>query len=58
MYDSNDMEIPEISDQYLMSIPEPAARSVRPPSKIEQHDLDKDLAKTIKKKHIMQQQVL
>ena len=49
MYDSNDMEIPEISDQYLMSIPEPAARSVRPPSKIEQHDLDKDLAKTIKK---------
>ena len=49
MYDSNDIEIPEISDQYLMSIPEPAARSVRPPSKIEQHDLDKDLAKTIKK---------
>ena len=49
MYDSNDIEIPEISDQYLMSIPEPAAQSVRPPSKIEQHDLDKDLAKTIKK---------
>ena len=49
MYDSNNMEIPEISDRYLMSIPEPAARSVRPPSKIEQHDLDKDLAKTIKK---------
>ncbi len=49
MYDSNNMEIPEISDRYLMTIPEPAARSVRPPSKIEQHDLDKDLAKTIKK---------
>lgn len=49
MYDSNDIEMPEILDQYLMSIPEPAARSVRPPSKIEQHDLDKDLAKTIKK---------
>lgn len=49
MYNSNDIEIPEISDRYLMSIPEPAARSVRPPSKIEQHDLDKDLAKTIKK---------
>ena len=49
LYDSKDIEIPEVSNDYLNSIPKIAAQSVRPPAKSEQHDLDKDLARTIKK---------
>ena len=43
------MQIPESSDEYLKTIPLPAATSVRDPSKKDQHNLDNQLAKTIKK---------
>ena len=46
MHETNEMEIPESSDAYLNSLPQPAARSIR--EKKEQNNLDKDLAKTIK----------
>ena len=49
LYDSEKMQIPESSDEYLKTIPLPAATSVRDPSKKAQHNLDKQLAKTIKK---------
>jgi arylsulfatase A-like enzyme len=46
LYETNEMEIPESSDAYLKSLPQPAAKSIR--EKKEQNKLDKDLAKTIK----------
>ena len=49
LYDSKDLEIPEISIEYLNTIPKTAAQSVRPINKPEHHDIDEDLAKTIKK---------
>tara|TARA_S200000501_G_scaffold349553_1_gene365751 strand:+ start:1801 stop:3327 length:1527 start_codon:yes stop_codon:yes gene_type:complete len=46
LYNSDKMEIPESSDDYLKTLPGPAAISVR--AKIEQNNLDKNLAKVIK----------
>ena len=39
LYDSEKMQIPESSDEYLKTIPLPAATSVRDPSKKAQHNL-------------------
>ena len=46
LYQSNEMEIPTTSDEYIKTIPIPAAISIR--EKKEQRNLDKNLAKTIK----------
>ena len=46
LYDINDFSIPQSTDDYLNTIPKPAAISVR--RKKEQVDLDPDLAKEIK----------
>jgi len=46
LYDINDFKVPQSTDDYLNTIPKPAAISVR--RKIEQVDLDPDLAKEIK----------
>ena len=46
MYDVNDFSVPQSSNDYLKTIPKPAAISVR--AKREQVDLDQDLAKEIK----------
>ena len=48
LYETEKIEIPNISKEYLKTIPEPAARSVRSVNKKEQHNLDENLAKTIK----------
>ena len=47
LYDLADFQVPESSDEYLQTIPKPAAISVR--SKKEQVYLDQELAKTIKR---------
>lgn len=47
LYDQVDFQIPESSNAYLETIPKPAAISVR--SKKEQVNLDKKLAKTVKR---------
>ncbi|MGB0395201.1 MAG: hypothetical protein ACPGC6_00375 [Flavobacteriaceae bacterium] len=44
--ETNEMEIPESSDAYLKTPPQPAAVSIR--DKKDQNSLEKDLAKTIK----------
>ena len=46
LYDPDKLEIPQSSDDYLKTLPRPAAISVR--EKAEQNNLDKNLAKTIK----------
>ena len=46
LYDINDFKVPQSTDDYLNTIPKPAAISVR--RKKEQVDLDPDLAKEIK----------
>ena len=46
LYDINDFKVPQSTDDYLNTIPKPAAISVR--RKKEQVDLDSDLAKEIK----------
>ena len=46
LYETNEMEIPESSDAYLKTLPQPAAVSIR--DKKDQNNLEKDLAKTIK----------
>ena len=46
LYETDEIEIPESSDEYLKTIPEPAAMSIR--EKKEQINLDKSLARTIK----------
>jgi len=46
LYDINDFKVPKSTDDYLNTIPKPAAISVR--RKKEQVDLDPDLAKKIK----------
>ena len=46
LYETNEMEISESSDDYLKTLPKPAAISIR--EKKEQNNLDKGLAKTIK----------
>ena len=46
MHESRQMTIPESSDEYLKTLPGPAAHSVR--EKKEQNNLNQDLAKTIK----------
>jgi len=47
LYDLADFQVPESSEEYLQTIPKPAAISVR--SKKEQVHLDQELAKTIKR---------
>ena len=47
LYDINDFKVPQSTDDYLNTIPKPAAISVR--RKKEQVDLDPDLAKEIKR---------
>ena len=47
LYDLADFQVPESSEEYLQTIPKPAAISVR--SKKEQVYLDQELAKTIKR---------
>jgi len=46
MYNMDDFDIPESDEEYLKTIPMPAARSIR--EKKVQNNLDKDLAKEIK----------
>ena len=46
LYDINDFKVPQSTDDYLNTIPKPAAISIR--RKKEQVDLDPDLAKEIK----------
>ena len=48
LYETEKIKIPNSSKEYLKTIPEPAARSVRSVNKKEQHNLDENLAKTIK----------
>ena len=49
LYDLADFQVPESSEEYLQTIPKPAAISVR--SKKEQVHLDQELAKTIKRSY-------
>ncbi len=46
LYDQNKIEIPEISSNYLATLPEPAVKSIR--AKKNQLDLEKELAQEIK----------
>ncbi len=46
LYETDDMEIPKSSNEYLKTIPQAAARSVR--EKRDQRNLEENLAKTIK----------
>jgi len=46
LYETEEIEIPKSSDEYLKTIPEPAAISIR--ERKEQINLDENLAKTIK----------
>ena len=46
LYDREKIEIPEISDDYLATLPKPAAKSIR--AKKNQLDLEKELAQEIK----------